>query len=114
MRVHAGEGLTAAGVTVEDLIPAEVHGFAVRVGIGPYPPDSPNTHRRAMYAELTPISSLARDRMRRQGRAKILATSPLTQQAAAQVAADPQGKLAEMVGIQTLAQASRLARDVTA
>lgn len=114
MRAHVGDGVDAAGLSLQDVIPAEMHGFAVRVGIGPYPPDSPNTHRRAMYAELLPISPLAMLRMRRAGHAKILAVSPLTQEAAADIAAEPDGRLAELVGTQTLALASRKARTVTA
>ncbi len=107
------DGSEVVRVTSTDVIPAEVHGFAVRLGLGPYPPDAPHSHRRALYAELTPISTRAQVAMRHTGKVRILATTPLTPEAAAAVQADPNSQLAERLATETLANASRLARKAT-
>ncbi len=104
------EGAEIRRVTCTDVIPAEVHGFAVRVGVGPYPEDAPGSHRRAMYAELLPVSVEARTALAYKGRARILATTPLTPGAALAIEADPSSRLAELLATETLANASRLAR----
>ena len=105
------DGAEILKVSSSPVIPAEVHGFAVRVGVGPYPENAPGSHRRAMYAELLPVSLKARTAMAYMGRVRILATTPLTPQAASAIAADPDSRLAEMVATATLANASRLARE---
>lgn len=110
MGVRQGDGLAAQGISIEDVIPAEVHGFAVRVGIGPYPADQPRSHRRAVYAELTPISPRTIERMRRAGRERIIGTVPLTAHGARLVTDDPHGRPAELIARRALAEASRLAR----
>lgn len=107
------DGSQVVKLTSTDIIPAEVHGFAVRLGIGPYPQDAPRSHRRALYAELTPVSSEARTAMAYKGRARILATTPLTPEAAAAVQAYPNSQLSERLATATLANASRLARRAT-
>lgn len=104
------DGTEILRVSSSPVIPAEVHGFAVRVGIGPYPEDSPRSHRRAVYAELLPVSVEARTAMAYKGRTRILATTPLTPDAAAAVQADPDSRLAELLATETLKNASRLAR----
>lgn len=108
--MRQGDGLTAHGLSVEAVIPAEVHGFAVRVGIGPYPADQPRSHRRAVYAELIPNTPRTIERMRRAGRDRILGTVPLTAHGAKVVTDDPHGRPAELIARRALAEASRLAR----
>lgn len=85
------------GVTVTPVIPAEVHGFSVQVGLGPYPPDAANSHRKAMYAVLRPNTPKTRKRLRDMNREKLLGIVPLIQGAADAIARDPNGKLAEEV-----------------
>lgn len=97
-----------------DVIPAEVHGFTVKVGLGPYPPDAGHTHRKALYAELRPASRKAHRRMKRMNRERILGMVPLTQTGAGIITAHPQGPEAEQAALRALVQASRLARDLTA
>lgn len=96
--------------TSAPVIPAELHGFTVTVGVGVYPPDQPASHRKAMYAELIPVSAKARKALASINRERILGISPLTAHAAREIAQDPGGRLAEEVGTETLAHASRLAR----
>jgi hypothetical protein len=100
--------------TTSPIFPAELHGFAVRVGIGPNPPDSPRSHRKAMYAELLPVSARARQVTERLGRDRILAMAPLTMEAAREIASDLDGQLAEQVGTHTLRLAAQLAKQATA
>lgn len=96
--------------TSAPVIPAELHGFTATVGLGVYPPDQPASHRKAMYAELVPVSPEARAALASINRERILGISPLTASAAREIARDPGGRLAEEVGTETLAHASRLAR----
>lgn len=114
MRIHNGDGVDSVGVSYEPVIPKVLLGFAVKVGVGPYPQDSPLSWRRAMYAELTPIEARTIEAMRRAGKERILATTPLTPRAAADIELDPDCRLAEQVGTRTLAEAARLARLVHA
>ena len=104
------DGTQILRITSEDIIPAEVHGFAVRLGIGPYPENQPRSHRRALYAELTPISIKAQAAMRYVGKTRILATTPLTPEAVADVQANPSSHLSERLAVETLTNASRLAQ----
>ena len=104
------DGTQILRVSSADVIPAEVHGFAVRVGLGPYPEDAPLSHRKAMYAELRPLSVKARAALVHKNKERILATTPLTPAAASAVQADPQSRLAELLATETLKNASRLAR----
>lgn len=92
------------------VIPTQVHGFAVTVTVGPYPPDQPGSHRSAVYAELVPVADDKRKAMRRAGKHSIRAISPLTVTAAQAIRAEPNGRLAEVVATQTLRQAEQLAR----
>lgn len=95
-----------------DVVPAEVHGFAVTVGVGPYPPDARQSHRKALYAELVPASRKAKRRMRAKNRERILGMVPLTPTGAGIITAHPQGPEAEQAALRALVQASRLARDL--
>lgn len=97
---------------IQPTIPAELHGFSVTVGLGPYPPDEPMSHRRAVYAELLPISQKARRALRRMNRERILSMTPLTAEAAEQIALDPGGSMAERASRDTLAEAAKLAAQV--
>lgn len=105
-------GSQVVKATTVPVVPAELHGFSLTVGLGPYPPDAPRSHRKAMYAELLPITTHARAVLDRMGRERILAISPLTPQAAEAIRREPQGRLAEIVATQTLRLASGLAKQV--
>lgn len=94
------------------VLPAELHGFSVTVGLGVYPADQPASHRRAVYAELWPITAANQEKLRRINRQRILATVPLTAHAAAVIKNDPDGELAEQVGLRAVAEAARLAKTV--
>lgn len=86
---------------VADLIPADLHGFSVEVGID----------NEAMWAKLRPATPLTRDRMNYLGRAMILAKLPLAPEAIAQIRAGNEVITEESAAI-VLTEASRLARSV--
>lgn len=106
------DGLEVAATRTRDAIPKELHGFRVTVGLGPYPPEAERSHRRAMYARLTPVSRHAQRIMRRMGRQEIVGHVQLTAEGAADCELDPQGPTAEQAALLALAPASRIARDV--
>ena len=90
----------ASGVGVitsiaQPTIPTIVHGFSVRVGIGIYPPDAPNSHRRAVYADLMPITPEAHALCQRLGRERVLGMVPLTPHGRDLIETDPGGDVAE-------------------
>lgn len=99
-------------MTLQPVLPTELHGFSVKVGVGSYPPDQPHSHRRAMYAELAPVRPEIRERMRRAGKARILAYIPLTIDGARSIESEPNSRLAEAVAKEAIAKASQLARTV--
>ena len=105
-------GTAVLRVVERDALPQELFGFSVKTYIGPYPADAPRSHRRAVYAELVPVHPDNVERMRRAGRTRILVSIPLTVEAARDIDADPQGKLAEDVGRDAIAHALPLARTV--
>jgi hypothetical protein len=94
------------------VIPGELYGFSVTVAIGPYPIDAPLSHRKAMYAELRPNTDHTRAVFRRLNRDRILGQVPLTMRAGLEIQADPDGRLAEKVGLAALREASKLAKQV--
>jgi hypothetical protein len=104
----------ALGTTVEPVIPTELHGFTVKVGLAPYPPDAKNAHRKAIYAELRPTSRKAKRAMRRMNRERILGWVPLTKTGAGVISAHPNGPEAELAARDALQQASKLARQLVA
>lgn len=106
------DGLEVTGTRVRDAIPQELHGFKVTVGLGPHPPEAERSHRRAMYARLTPASAHAQRIMRRMGRREIVAAVPLTAEGAADCELDPQGRTAEQAALLAVGYAAPLARDV--
>lgn len=95
--------------TSTDVLPTEVHGFTVKVGVGPYPPDVALSHRQAMYAELIPETEKAKAAMKFAGRERILGMAPLTRRAAKEIHEDPTGWLAEIVSRRALQEAAKLA-----
>jgi hypothetical protein len=103
-------GLDILGSSLSDVVPDEVDGFAVKVGIGPFPPDRSVSDRSAVYAELTPRSSRAHALMRSKSRERVLGMVEVTPEAAAEMRADPGGLTAERASVVALAQAVRLIR----
>lgn len=97
-----------------DAIPKELHGFKVTLGMGPYPYGARDSHRRAVYAELTPEDAKTKRLMRNAGKEKILGIVPITPEAATELRLAPQGqsKLAEELCTAALEQAIQLARKV--
>lgn len=77
------------------VVPEEAQGFAVRVGVGPYPPDKPRSKARAVYAELTPVSAHAKSLLAAKNRARVLGMVPLTEAGAEAMTAEPGGAEAE-------------------
>ena len=102
----------AEQVRVEDVIPAEVHGCRVKVGVGPYPPDQPRAWQKAMYAELVPISRKATDAFRHMNRKRVLGMVPLTPEGAEAIGLEPNGRLAEKVALDALREASKLVQGI--
>lgn len=98
----------------KDAIPKELHGFKVTLGMGPYPYGAEHSHRRAVYAELTPEDPKTRKMMRNAGKEKILGIVPITPEAATELRLAPAGqsKLAEELCTKALEQAILLARKV--
>jgi hypothetical protein len=94
------------------VIPDEAQGFAVKVGIGPYPPDRPRSRQRAVYAELTPVSAHARSLMAAKNRARVLGMVPLTAAGAEAMALEPGGAEAERASGIALREALRLVRAI--
>lgn len=90
-----------------DLIPTTVHGFSVHWKLGPYPIDSPRTHRKAVYVELWPVDERARKLCKEKNRERMHAFTPLTAKGAAILDAEPQGQFAEEVVLDTLRAAVR-------
>jgi hypothetical protein len=92
------------------VIPDQVQGFAVRVGVGPYPPDKPRSRQKAVYAELTPVSAHAHAIVAAKGRKRVLGMVPLTEAGADALAAEPGGREAERAARIALTEAVRLVR----
>lgn len=111
----AGEVLSeteASGVGVirsisKPTIPTTVQGFSVRVGTGIYPPDAPNSHRRAVYADLMPVSPEAQALCRKMGRERVLGIVPLTPDGFKIIADDPGGDVSEKAALDALRAAVR-------
>jgi hypothetical protein len=101
-----------AEVTVTEVIPAELHGCRVTVGVGPYPPDGGHTVQKAMYAELVPTTVTAQRRLKQMNRQRILGMVPLSPEGAALIESDPQGKEAEHAALVALREASKLAKGI--
>lgn len=106
-------GTEVVKVTATPVIPADLHGFTVTVGIGPYPPGDPKPDQRAVYAELIPMTQRALDTMHYMGRSRILGMVPLTPEGATEILADPGGRQAEEAATLALREASKLARTTT-
>lgn len=106
------DGQEVVGTRVRDVVPDELHGFKVTVGLGPYPPESERSHRRAMYARLTPCTPHTEHIMKRLGRKEIVGHVPLTAAGAADAQLNPQGETAEQAALLALAPAAKLAHDV--
>jgi hypothetical protein len=101
------DGSTVLKLTTKPLIPATVDGFAVTVGLAPYPPDAPGSHRRAIYAVLEPIDERARSLLASLNREKLLGIVPITPEAALDVQLEPGGQLAEVLAREALGVAVR-------
>lgn len=97
-------------VTQTDVVPAMVHGFAVRHFMGPYPIDARQSHRKAIYVELWPVDAQAVDLCKKLGSERVHAFTPLTPDGVAEIEADPQGGTAELVVLDTLRAAVRAVR----
>lgn len=106
------DGSQVVKVTATPIVPDELHGFSVTVGVGPYPPQQPRPGEHAVYAELIPMTQKALTAMHHIGRQRILGMVPITPEAATDVKAEPGGQLAEMLATQALAAAAQLARPI--
>lgn len=95
---------------VSDVFPAEFQGFSVEFGVGPYPLDSPRSHRRAMYAVCKPRNAHARAVCEFKNRDKVIGMVPLTPEGAAEIEADLSGPLAEKAAKDALAAVAKLIR----
>ena len=104
------DGTEVLKTRLTPVIPDEADGFAVKVGMGPYPPDRPRSRQRAVYAELRPVSAHARGLMLARSRERVLGMIPLTELGAAEIAANPSGSTAERAAGHALQAALRLAR----
>jgi hypothetical protein len=104
--IDAG-GKALVKLTATPTIPATVDGFAVRIGLGPYPPDAPGSHRRAMYAELTPVDERPRKFLESINRERLLGICPLTVEGALDIELEPDSRLAEAVAREALGVAVR-------
>lgn len=93
-------------------IPTEVHGFEVQIGVGPYPADAPESHRRAVYAILRPCTDHTRAKMRQAGHRFILGQVPLRKDAARIIMGDGNSREAERAMKDALRVAARLAKRV--
>lgn len=82
-------------------LPARWAGFAIRVVVGPYPFGS-NSHRRAVYCELTPIEDPAHSICKRLGAEMVRSCIPLTVDAAKLVDADPNCDVGEKTGLDAI------------
>lgn len=105
-------GSEVVKVTATPIIPTDLHGFTVTVGLGPYPPGDPCPGQHAVYAELIPMTQQALMAMQHIGRQRILGMVPITPEAAADVKADPGGRLAEELATVALGQAAKLAAPI--
>jgi hypothetical protein len=99
---------------IELVVPARVHGFAVSIRLGPYPADAPHSHRRALYAVLTPTDEHVRRRMHAAGQQSIVGMVALAAGGAEEILREPNGTLAEFAATQALAAARRLAQTAEA
>ena len=97
--------------SITDAIPASIYGFDIRVSVGPYPPDSLRSKRRAVYATLTPADPAVQRRMHAAGKSKIVSSVPITAAAAARIGAGDDD-LAEAVALRAIQAASKAARIV--
>lgn len=88
----------------------ELHGFRVELGIGPYPPDAPLSHRKAIYAWLTPATVENARKMRRQGKTAIQAFAELSQELAKAIEEDPLCIEADAAAAAVLKKAAPLAK----
>lgn len=100
-------GLATITSISKPTIPTSLHGFSIRVGIGIYPPDAPNSHRRAVYADLLPVSPDAQRLCKSMNRERVLGMVPLTPGGAELIASDPGGPVAERAARDALQAAVR-------
>lgn len=99
---------------VTDAAPKELHGFKVTLGLAPYPPGAGRqAPERAVYAELVPEHPDVVKRMRANGKERIMGIVRVTPQAATELRLNPRGQLAEVLSRRALAEASKLAREVS-
>lgn len=89
------DGMALLVTKADSTIPKSWRGFEVKVGIGSYPPDAPNSHRKALYCKLLPIEPLARNLCSSQHSDFILAGVPLTPEGRTLIEAAPEGPEAE-------------------
>jgi hypothetical protein len=94
-------------------LPELVHGFAVEIFAGPYPLHAAGTHRRAVYARLTPTTDELRKKLRWRGDKAILGEAPVDQETAQAIFGKqlPENEL-EALSLAALRPAAALAKQV--
>jgi hypothetical protein len=105
-------GTAILRTTSEDAIPQEAFGFTIATYFGVYPPDSPQSHRRAIYARLTPQTDELRRKLKNIGKSEILAWVPLTSDGIREVRRDPNCSVAEHAALAAVMEAGKLAKAV--
>lgn len=89
------DGMALLVTKADSTIPKAWRGFEVKLGIGSYPPDAPNSHRKALYCKLLPIEPQARRLCSSQHSDFILAGVPLTSEGRVLIETVPEGPEAE-------------------
>lgn len=77
------------GTETEQLIPTEIHGFTVRMELGPYPLNAEHTHRKALYAVFTPATYSNIEKLRYVNAREIRGMLPLTAEQTTDLLTDP-------------------------
>lgn len=108
---HRGGETETYGLAATDAIPATVHGFRVKMHLGPHPQPT-RRYPVAFFVRLIPDDADIAAKMWRAGKQEISAITPLSKPGARLIRSHPNGQLSENVAKVTLAEASRLARIV--
>lgn len=101
--------------TAGDALPAEIHGFSIEFKLGPYPPDAPESHRRALYTFLRPTTPELAKRLAWSGDDAIVSQAQLEPDTATALAAGTLEETErEALCVAALRPAAELARKVAA
>jgi hypothetical protein len=85
---------------ITDTIPERIHGFVIETKLGPYPPDSPHSHRKGFYVYFRPSDKEARRACKKAAKEFIISFVDLTPEGVIEFEQNPQGPVAEGISVE--------------